>query len=152
MVHMESAEGILNSLQVAKPMREAALKAYNLDKSYFYAMPPQILGRLYFKLPPFPMSFGNINKAAEYLYEAYSLCSDYAHTYMYLAELEAAMGHLKKAEEWLDKLPRIQPKTWFEKIIKEWTMRTLPKARRLLHEKLDRYNYDFLTDPLRHNR
>ncbi len=144
------SKGVLNALSVARDMRIYALKAYKIDKSYFYAQPPQLLGRLYFKLPSFPVSFGDLDKARKYLYEAYKLAPGYAHVYMYIAELEASVGNIKKAEEFLDKLPGIKVHTYFESLIKEWTLRTLPKARRMLKERLDRYNYDFLVDPMRH--
>ncbi len=144
------SKGVLNALSVAKDMRIFALKAYKIDKSYFYAMPPQLLGRLYFKLPSFPVSFGDLGKARKYLYEAYKLAPGYAHIYMYIAELEASFGNINKAEDFLNMLPKIHVKTWFEQLIKTWTLRTLPKAKQMLHERLDRYNYDFLIDPLRH--
>ncbi len=144
--------GVLNVLSLAKDMRDAALKAYRIDKKYYYAMPCQVLGRLYFKLPPFPLSFGSMDKASKYLYEAMSISPDFAHIYMYLAELEAARGNIKLADEFLSKIPSIHPRTWYELLIKRWTMRTLPIARKYLREKWDKYNYDFLIDPHRHMR
>ncbi len=142
--------GVLNVLYLAKDIKNAALKAYQLNKRYYYAMPCQILGRIYFKLPPFPVSYGDPDKAAKYLYEAFKFAPNFAHIYMYLAELEASRGNIKLAEEFLDKIPQLHPKTWYELLIKKWTMRTLPKAKKYLREKWNKYEYDFLIDPARH--
>ncbi len=144
--------GILNALYLSKEVRDAALRAYSLNKKYYYAMPCQVLGRIYFKLPPFPLSYGNSDKAAKYLYEAYKYAPDFAHVYMYLAELEASKGNVELAEKLLNKIPDIQPRTWYELLIKKWTLRTLPKARKYLKEKWNKYEYDFLIDPARHPR
>ncbi len=146
------SKGVLNALSVAKEMRICALKAYKMNKTYYYAQPPQILGRLYFKLPSFPVSFGDLEKARRYLYEAYRIDPTYPYTYMYIAELEAATGNIDKAKKFILDISNIKPRTYFEVLIKKWTLRTQKKALHMLGEKLDRYNYDFLLDPLRHQK
>ncbi len=146
------ARGVLNALNIAGDVRTLLMRAYSIDPKYFYAMAPQVLGRMYFKLPGLPLSFGNIKKARKYLYEAYRYYPEFAHIYMFLAELEASEGHLRKAERFLNEIPNLKPRTWYELLIKRWTMREVDKAKTMLQSKHDKYTYDFLLDPVRHLR
>ncbi len=142
--------GVLNVLKYAPEMIKNLQKAYQLNKRYYYAMPCQVLGRVYFKLPPFPLSYGDINKAARYLYEALKIAPSFAHIYVYLAELEAERGNKKLALKFLDKIAQIHPKTWYEVLIKKWTLRVLHREKEYILHGWNKYDYDFLTDPLRH--
>ena len=52
-----------------------------------------------------------MEKAKKYLYEAYKIDPNYAHTVMYLAEYEAFQGNKKKALYFLNRITNLNPST-----------------------------------------
>jgi len=146
------SNGIMNSLFITKDMRESLEKAYKLDKTYLYGMSPLILGRLYSAIPTFPVSFGNLKKGERYLKEAFSIDPNYAHSPLFLAALYGYKGEISTRDYYLDLIKKIQPKTWLQKIIKIWTVREIPVLKKKLIKHYNRYTYDPLLEPARHNR
>ncbi|MDC8445477.1 MAG: TRAP transporter TatT component family protein [Nitrosomonas sp.] len=65
--------GILNSLRMTRPMEKLFLRVIALDEHYDNAGGHKALGRMYFRLPGFPVSFGNKEKAVFHLRRALAL-------------------------------------------------------------------------------
>src|SRR5690606_25804526 len=79
-------KGIMQSLALITPMKNAAERAARLDESYFYGGPRRVLGRLYHKAPGFPFSIGNTKKAIENLERAVELGPKFFLNHLFLAE------------------------------------------------------------------
>ncbi len=143
--------GVLNVVGSAPQMKRALLKSYKMDKKYFYSHAAFVLGRMYFKLPSFPISFGDVNKAEKYIREALSLNDHYVLPYVFLAEVLVYKEKKKEAMDTLNKIPKVKSETWYQKVIKVWTVRELDSIKRhLFSPDWNRYKYDFMTDPARH--
>ena len=65
--------GILNALRMIRPMERILLKVVTLDEKYENAGGHRALGRMYYKLPGFPISFGSNQKALTHLKRAHEL-------------------------------------------------------------------------------
>lgn len=79
-------KGIMQSLALITPIKEAAEKALELDANFFYGGPWRVLGRLYHKAPGFPFSVGDAKKAVEYLEKAVSAGPKFYLNRLFLAE------------------------------------------------------------------
>ncbi len=82
--------GILQSLSMAAPMRDALLKALAIDPNHWQSL--HVLGCLYRELPGV-ISFGNINKAIEYFEQAIALNGGDVEL-----RLDAAKAYVKKKD------------------------------------------------------
>lgn len=94
-------KGIMQSLALVNPIKEAAEKALELDEKYFYGGPFRVLGRLYHKAPGFPFSIGNTRKAIEYLEKAVELGPKFFLNRLFLAEAYISNRSKEKAREQL---------------------------------------------------
>ena len=66
----------LSALGAAKASRATFEKAYLLDRSALEAGAPTSLGTLYYRVPGFPIGFGDKAKARHYLAEAVAIAPD----------------------------------------------------------------------------
>ncbi len=73
-----------------------------------------ILGRYYYKLPQFPVSFGNPELSIVYLRRAISVNPNLILPYLYLAEALYATGRKREALTVLKRAERIKPRCWME--------------------------------------
>lgn len=80
-------KGIMQSLAMISPIKEAAEKALKLDENYFYGGPWRVLGRLYHKAPGFPFSIGDTKKAVECLEKAVNSGPRFFLNRLFLAEV-----------------------------------------------------------------
>lgn len=94
-------KGIMQSLALINPVREAAEKALESDAKYFYGGPYRVLGRLYHKAPGFPFSIGNTKKAIEYLEKAVERGPKFFLNRLFLAEAYISNRDKDKAREQL---------------------------------------------------
>ena len=94
-------KGIMQSLALVTPIKEAAEKAVKLDESYFYGGPWRVLGRLYHKAPGFPFSIGSTKKAVECLEKAVNLGPKFFLNRVFLAEAYLSNRDKAKAREQL---------------------------------------------------
>ncbi len=142
-------QGVLNSLSVAPAMIKYLSKAYDIDKAYLDAEPAIVLGKTLYKLPPFPISYGNKKKAHKLLMEALQLAPDFAYLYVDLAEFELSEGNRKKAFYYLDRIKNLHPKDWYSRIAHHWTMILMPQIRKAFNDpNWSIYNFDLFTLPL----
>ena len=95
-------KGIMQSLMLITPMKEAAERAAEIDGSYFYGGPWRVLGRLYHKAPGFPFSIGNTRKAIECLEKAVEFGPRFFLNRLFLAEAYISDGKKDKAREHLE--------------------------------------------------
>ena len=146
--------GTLNALYFANNGKKFVEKGYILGNGLLKAFAAGLLGRLYFKLPPFPLSFGNPDKAAIFLKEAISLDPATIYYHVFLAELLAYQEKTDEALEILNAATKIKPRNWFQKVSYIWTMRTyddlVDEVKSGLKGKYNKYTYDFLINPRRH--
>ena len=70
---LSEEKGILNALRSMRPIEKLFLRVIELNENYDNAGGHKALGRMYFKLPGFPISFGNKEKALYHLKRAYEL-------------------------------------------------------------------------------
>ncbi|RMF17129.1 MAG: hypothetical protein D6761_04975 [Candidatus Dadabacteria bacterium] len=61
--------GVIDALNQVSRMRTMLEKATAIDAGYFYGLPKLILAKAYAKLPPFPVSIGNLGRARDMLEE-----------------------------------------------------------------------------------
>ena len=95
-------KGIMQSLSLITPIKEAAEKALKLNEKYFYGGSHRILGRLYHKAPGFPFSIGNMKKAVEHLEKAVEIGPKFFLNRIFLAEAYLSNRDKKKAKEHLE--------------------------------------------------
>ncbi len=149
--------GTLNALQFALQGKQLMEKAYLLSNPHTItrAFASGILGRMYFKLPPFPVSFGDVNKSEVYLKEAVAIDPNNIYFNIFLAELLSYTGRIDEALHIIDGLPSLKVTRWYHLISKKWTLRTLKTIRAAIESGMkgvySKYNYDFLLDPERHH-
>lgn len=95
-------KGIMQSLALIQPLKNAAEKALEIDESYFYGGPYRVLGRLYHKAPGFPFSIGSTRKATEYLEKAVEIGPKFYLNRLFLAEAYLSNREKDKAREQLE--------------------------------------------------
>lgn len=96
---MAEDSGIVNALKVLRPMEKMLLKVVALDEKYENAGAHRALGRMYHKLPGFPISFGSNQKALMHLKRAHELFPRDVITRAFYAELlydEGKRGEARK--------------------------------------------------------
>lgn len=101
-------KGIMQSLAMIAPIKEAAERAARIDESYFYGGPWRVLGRLYHKAPGFPFSVGSTKKAIECLEKAVALGPKFFLNRLFLAEAYLSNRDKAKARaqlEWIRSAP-----------------------------------------------
>lgn len=95
-------KGIMKSLALITPIKEAAERVLRLDENYFYGGPWRVLGRLYHKAPGFPFSIGNTKKSIECLEKAVEIGPTFYLNRLFLAESCISNRDKTKAKEQLE--------------------------------------------------
>jgi tetratricopeptide (TPR) repeat protein len=95
------ANGIMKSLYMVKPMKEALEKIIKIKPEYDEGGAYAILGRLYF-ITPEAISIGNKEKAYQYLKNAYNIAKKNKLNLLYLAEILMERGKYKNALKLLE--------------------------------------------------
>ncbi len=89
--------GILNSLRSVRPMRDLLEKAIQLEPDFAPAY--DVLARLYFEAPGWPLSIGSANKALEYRIKSVELEPDNVNYQWELYNNYVKVNKLKEAAE-----------------------------------------------------
>lgn len=92
--------GVLKSLFLVKPIKEAMNKVIELDRTYEDGGADRVLGRVYFKLPGFVG--GSNEKSLEHLLKSKELGPEDPVTCLYLAETLLELKEVEKAREELE--------------------------------------------------
>lgn len=94
------ARGVLKSLFLVGPIKDAMNKVIELDRSYEDGGADRVLGRVYFKLPGF--AGGSKDKSLEHLQKSKELGPEDALTRIYLAETLLKFDEVEKARAELE--------------------------------------------------
>jgi tetratricopeptide (TPR) repeat protein len=94
------AKGILKSLSLVKPIKEAMNKVIELNREYEDGGPDRVLGRVYFKLPG--IAGGSKKKSLEHLLKSKEIGPNDVLTRVYLAATYLALKEIDKAREELE--------------------------------------------------
>lgn len=94
--------GVLNALRMLRPMERLLLKVVALDEKYENAGAHRALGRMYHKLPEFPISFGSNQKALAHLKRAHELFPRDIITRAFYAEVLYDEGRKEEARTHAD--------------------------------------------------
>lgn len=104
--------GVLKSLSLVKPIKNAMNKVIELDRSYEDGGPDRVLGRVFYKLPGF--AGGDKKKSLEHLLKSKEYGPEDAVTRVYLAETYLALKEKEKAREELEYVLNMEPNSrWF---------------------------------------
>ena len=99
---MAEDSGIVNAFRMLRPMEKMLLKAVTLDEKYENAGAHRALGRMYHKLPGFPISFGSNQKALAHLKRAHELFPKDIITRAFYAEVLYDEGRKAEARRHAD--------------------------------------------------
>jgi tetratricopeptide (TPR) repeat protein len=98
------AKGGIGALSLAKKSRDCLLEATRIDPTSLRGSAYTSLGALYYKVPGWPVGFGDDDKAADYLHKALALNPDGMDPNYFIGELlfeqgdySRSMQHLQKA-------------------------------------------------------
>jgi tetratricopeptide (TPR) repeat protein len=94
------AKGVLKSLSLVKPIKQAMNKVIELNREYEDGGPDRVLGRVYFKLPG--IAGGSKKKSLEHLLKSKELGPNDVKTRVYLADTYLALKEIDKAREELE--------------------------------------------------
>ena len=94
--------GMVNALRMLRPMEKMLLNVVALDEKYENAGGHRALGRMYHKLPGFPISFGSNQKALKHLKRAHDLFPQDVITRAFYAELLYDEGKIDEARKHAD--------------------------------------------------
>lgn len=89
---------MFSALGLAKRARDLLLKAEKIDPSALDAGAPTSLGVLYYRVPGFPVGFGNKVTAAKYLKEALQLAPDGMDANYFSGDFLVEQGEFQKAK------------------------------------------------------
>ncbi|MCL4675488.1 MAG: hypothetical protein KJZ59_05580 [Pararhodobacter sp.] len=87
-------KGILNVLNIGPKLRDLLEEGVRRDIHYFYSFPLWSLGRLYYKMPGFPVSSGDIQRSEALLEKVHARETKFNLMALFLAETKAARGKM----------------------------------------------------------
>ena len=101
------AKGVLKSLSLVKPIKEAMNKVLALDPAHDDGGPDRVLGRVYYELPGF--AGGSKKKSLEHLLRSKELGPRVGLTRIYLADTYLSLDEVEKAREELEFVLGMEP-------------------------------------------
>ena len=123
------AKGVLKSLALVKPIKEAMNKVIELDRGYEDGGPDRVLGRVYFKVPG--IAGGSKEKSLEHLLKSKEIGPQDPLTRVYLADTYLALKKVDKAKKELEYVLKVEDDPRWVAGVEE----TKEKARKLLQKK-----------------
>lgn len=122
----------ITALNLATSARDTLLEAEKLDANALDAGAPTTLGVLYYRVPAFPISWGDTKKARQYLKEAVKNAPNGREAHYYYADFLYDQGEYKKAEQLLIiafTLPHHPERPIWDQYLSEMIERLLAKVR-----------------------
>jgi tetratricopeptide (TPR) repeat protein len=104
------AKGGLGALDLAEAARDAALQAAKIDDHALEAGAYTALGALYYKVPGWPIGFGNDSKAQVYLDRALAIAPNAVDVNYFYGDFMLEQGDKKKARAFLEKALAAPPR------------------------------------------
>jgi tetratricopeptide (TPR) repeat protein len=98
-----NAKGGLGALELVEKARDLAMRASRLDPKALDAGGLTAVGVLYYKVPGWPVGFGNDAKARQYLEQALALAPDAMGSNFFYADFLIDQGDTKKARLFLER-------------------------------------------------
>jgi tetratricopeptide (TPR) repeat protein len=103
-------KGGLGALDEAEKARDIAMAAAKIDEKALDAGAYTSLGVLYYKVPGWPLGFGNDKKAREYLDRAMAIAPGSVDVNYFYGEFMIEQGDKKKARAFLEKALQAPPR------------------------------------------
>lgn len=104
------AKGGLGALSLAKKSRDCLLEAVRMNPAALQGSAYTSLGALYYKVPGWPIGFGDREKAADYLRKAVTLNPDGMDPNYFLGELLYEQGQYSRSLAYLEKALAAPPR------------------------------------------
>jgi len=144
------SQGILNTLQYVPEFIKRLKKVEESAPSYFYGSSALLLAKMYIKLPPFPLSLGNISMGMEYLEKARPYQErTYALWYVVKAEGEYLLYGKERAYATLDQLREVCPVDVTTRYTYEMAIYLSERFREAIETgSYDKYLWDPLLEPI----
>lgn len=92
-------KGILENLFMLDKLLHYSKKSLTLEETYFHGGPHRVMGYLYFKLPPWPISSGDNQKAIHHLTKALEYGPSFFLNHYYMAEVYMHIGKKDEARK-----------------------------------------------------
>jgi len=104
------AKGGLGAVDIAEQARDTALAAAKIDEKALDAGAYTALGVLYYKVPGWPVGFGNDKRAKEYLDKALAIAPAALDVNYFYGDFMIEQGDKKKARDFLQKALQVAPR------------------------------------------
>jgi tetratricopeptide (TPR) repeat protein len=104
------AKGSLDALRLVEAARDTALEAAKIDDKAVDAGAYTVLGVLYYKVPGWPIGFGNNKKARGYLDRALAIAPDAVDANYFMGDFLSGQGDKKQARMYLEKALQAPPR------------------------------------------
>ena len=104
------AKGGLGALSLAKKSRDCLLEATRIDPAVLRGSAYTSLGALYYKVPGWPIGFGDRDKAADFLHKALALNPDGMDPNYFIGELLYEQGEYSRSLQHLQKALAAPPR------------------------------------------
>ena len=104
------AKGGLGAVDIAEQARDAALAAAKIDDKALDAGAYTALGVLYYKVPGWPVGFGNDKRAKEYLDKALAIAPNAVDVNYFYGDFMIQQGDKEKARAFLEKALNAPPR------------------------------------------
>jgi tetratricopeptide (TPR) repeat protein len=104
------AKGSLDALGLVEAARDTALEAARIDDKAVEAGAYTVLGVLYYKVPGWPIGFGNNKKAKAYLDQALAIAPDAVDANYFMGDFLLGRGDEKQARAYLEKALQAPPR------------------------------------------
>jgi tetratricopeptide (TPR) repeat protein len=101
------AKGVLKSLALVKPIKEAMRRVLEIDPAYDRGGADRVLGRVYHELPGF--AGGSEKKSLEHLLKAVEYGPRVGLNLLYLADTYISLGQIEKARQTLEFILTMEP-------------------------------------------
>lgn len=105
------SRGVLDALQLIPTFQKQLERSRTIDPAIIYSLSGLLLAKMYIKLPPFPVSIGNVARGLEILEELRPV-QEGVYAFWYLFRAEAALGRegSEEAFAWLGRLSEVRPR------------------------------------------
>ncbi len=145
------ARGVVDSLHMLREFIPMLDQVEERDPSYLYGAVHMVRAKLLAKLPPFPMSYGNVKKAAQMIERCREYNGDRVGLYYITrAEIELQLAGEQRALQTLDELQTLCPSNLFLGFNYEMGLFLADKFRQALAaDKYDKYTWDPLLESIR---
>jgi len=110
------SRGIVESLKNLEEVRKVSMLVYNSAPEFLEYSPAILLGALYSESPPFPIAFGNIDKAEAYFKEAIQKAPLNTTSYVFLARLYFRYNKMDEGIDVIKKVLKIPRRKHLDKI------------------------------------